>query len=259
MIAPAPRDIVLEVQGVTKHFGGIAALRAVSVSVGAGETVALVGPNGAGKSTLVACIGGQLRPDAGSVTLGGRRIEGTAAFQRARLGLGATFQHPELFADLCAGEHVLVALRAHGGHGGLWRDLAGRSAPSSAERRAVSHTLGIVGLAGAGDQPVTALTFGERRMLELARAVATGPSVLLADEPSSGLDPEEVRTLIEVVGNLREDRSMATVLVEHDLRVVRALADRTIVLEAGAVLADAATEAVLLDPAVRRALSGPSS
>jgi branched-chain amino acid transport system ATP-binding protein len=252
----ATAEPILELEEVSKAFGGIAALRGVSLAVRRAECVALIGANGAGKSTLVACISGQLTPDRGSIRLAGAPIGHLAPFRRARLGLACTFQELELFAELRVDEHLLVAMRARHGHAGLWRDLLGMSAPSADERAQIRDVLTMVGLEASEHAPIGTLTLGSCRMLELARAVVTGPRLLLADEPSSGLDPDEVDTLAAVLASLRRERGVATVLVEHDLGLVRRIADQVAVLDGGELVALSTFDDVMADPVVRRAYLG---
>ena len=251
--APVP---LLRVEHVTKRFGGIRAVGDVTFTVGRGESVGLVGPNGAGKTTLFNCICGQLRPDAGQVTLDGTLLDGLPTYKRARLGVGRTYQRAEVFPDMTVGEHLIVAERARHGGPHLWRDLCHRSAPTPAERRRVAEVLELVGIPGWEDRPVSSLGLGSCRLVELARALANEPVLLLADEPSSGLDARETHELAAVLRTLQRERGMALLLVEHDLSMVEAAVDRAIVMDLGVVIATGTFDQVMADPAVRIAYLG---
>ena len=250
---------LLSVQNVSKSFGGIAAVSQVSFSVGAGESVGLVGPNGAGKTTLFNCICGQLRPEHGSVLLNGETITGLPVYRRSRLGIGRTYQRVEVFADMTVAEHLLVAERARRGDGRLWRDLCNLGAPRTEELAKVDAVLELVGITDQADIPVSSLGLGSCRLVELARALAAEPVLLLADEPSSGLDETETRELATVLRTLQRERGMAVLLVEHDLAMVGAVVDRTIVMDLGSLVAEGTFEEVMADPAVRDAYLGVSA
>ena len=247
---------MLDVTGLVKSFGGAAAVSDVSLSVEAGESVGLVGPNGAGKTTVFNCICGQERPDAGRVVFGGRDLGHMATWRRARLGIGRTYQRVEVFPELTVRDHLLVAARvgAHQGH--LWRDLLNLSAPRSAELAQVGAALALVGLDAVGDVPVAALGLGTCRLVELARALVARPRLLLADEPSSGLDEVETREVAAVLRRLQAERGMAVLLVEHDLAMVEAVVDRVIVMDLGRIVAAGAYGDVMATPAVRHAYLG---
>jgi branched-chain amino acid transport system ATP-binding protein len=244
----------LSVRGVTVRFGGVLALDGIDMDVGAGEIVGLIGPNGAGKSTLVNCVGGQLDPASGTVSLDGGALDGLAPFRRARRGVGRTFQRIAVFPELTAREHLFVALRAHSG-GTTWSRLVDRARPNPDEAARIDATLELVGLRDRAGVPVSTLPLGVCRLVEIARALVGEPRVLLADEPSSGLDPRESATLATVLRSLA-DRSVGVLLVEHDLSMVRAVCDRVVVLDVGRVIARGRFEEVMADPEVRRAYLG---
>ncbi len=247
---------LLRVTGVSKTFGGITAVSAVSLDVASGETVGLVGPNGAGKTTLFNCICGQLRPERGSVELSGTEILGTPTYKRARLGIGRTYQRVEIFPDMTVEDHLLVALRAEERRSQLWRDLFNLSAPTSAERSRVEGVLELIGIQHQAKTPVTALGLGSCRLVELGRALVSEPVLLLADEPSSGLDVHETHELAQVLRRLQRERGMAMLLVEHDLGMVGEVVDRTVVMDLGQVIAEGTFEEVMADPSVRLAYLG---
>jgi branched-chain amino acid transport system ATP-binding protein len=249
---------LLQVTDVSKSFGGIAAVSNMSFTVSAGESVGLVGPNGAGKTTLFNCICGQLRPERGQVELAGTTIDGLAVYQRARRGIGRTYQRVEVFPDMTVRQHLLVAERARRGDGRLWRDLCYRSRPAPEELARVADVLELIGIADRGDTPVSALGLGLCRLVELARALVGDPVLLLADEPSSGLDIQETKELAHVLRTLQHERGMAVLLVEHDLSMVGAVVDRTIVMDLGCRVAEGTFDEVMADPRVRDAYLGTS-
>ncbi|HEY1831672.1 MAG TPA: ABC transporter ATP-binding protein [Acidimicrobiales bacterium] len=250
---------LLVAEGVHKSFGGVIAVDQVSLIVGRGESVGLVGPNGAGKTTLFNCICGQLRPDSGSVTLNGVTLDGLASYRRARLGIGRTYQRIEVFPDMTVHEHLMVAERARRGDGRIWKDLCNLGAASSAELEQVDRVLALVGLTEVQDRPVAALGLGMCRLVELARAVMCEPTVLVADEPSSGLDVHETKELAGVLRTLQEERGMAILLVERDLGMVGDVVDRAVVMDLGRVVADGTFDQVMALPEVRSAYLGVSA
>jgi len=249
-------DVLLRVDAVSKTFGGIAAVNDVSFVVGPGESVGLVGPNGAGKTTLFNCVCGQLRPERGRIELDGRPLVDMPTYERARLGIGRTYQRVEVFPDMTVRDHLLVAHRARWRTGRLWRDLCNLSKPTPEESAKVDAVLGMVGLDVRADAPVASLGLGSCRLVELARALVADPVVLMADEPSSGLDVHETRELGAVLRQVQRDQGMAMVLVEHDLAMVAEVVDRTVVMNLGEVIAEGEFASVMADPAVRTAYLG---
>ncbi len=247
---------VLEVVGVGKRFGGIRALDGISLEVAAGEAVGLIGPNGAGKTTLFDCITGIRHPDSGEIRFDGSPIDHLPVYERARLGIGRTFQRLELFAGMTAREHLLVAEREHRGDGRLWRDLLWRGAPRADELDSVEKMIAELGLESFADAPIESLSLGQGRLVELGRALMIEPKLLLLDEPSSGLDSRESGNLADVLNDLRQRRKMALLLVEHDLELVHAVAERAYVIDFGRLIASGALSEVLSDAAVRDAYLG---
>jgi branched-chain amino acid transport system ATP-binding protein len=253
--ASAPGGLLV-VRGLRKTFGGVAAVSGVDLTVRAGETVGLVGPNGAGKTTLFSCICGQLSSDAGTVTFDGIPLAGMPTFRRARLGIGRTYQRVEVFPDLSVRDHLVVAERARGGQGRLWKDLLNRAGPRPEESARVDAMLELVGLTERADTPVAALSLGWCRAVELARALMVEPRLLMADEPSSGLDINETSQLADILLAAQDQRGMAILLVEHDLTMIGRVADRVVVMDLGQVIADGSFDAVMSDGRVRRAYLG---
>lgn len=250
---------LLDARAISKRFGGVQALHDVTMSVQPGEIFGLVGPNGAGKTTLFNCLCGQLRPDGGSVRFNGEIIDKLPTYRRARLGIGRTFQRIEVFPELSVRDHLFVAARAHSGDGALWKDLLNLSQPRPEEVDTVDRILDLVGLRDVADVPVAALSLGHCRLVELGRALAGQPRILMADEPSSGLDVHETRALAETLRHVREEHGTAVLLVEHDLDMVARVVDRVIVLDSGQPIAAGALDEVLADPVVRRAYLGKTA
>jgi branched-chain amino acid transport system ATP-binding protein len=249
-------EYVLEARDVTVRFGGLIALRSVGLAVPPGAIVGLVGPNGAGKTTLFGVLSGILPPSSGTVLLRGRDVSGASPQQRARAGLARTFQRTELFADLTVREHLVLAHRARHGRPRLWADLLGRSTGGGEEASRVDALLGMLGLAAVAGQPARMLPLGTGRLVEVGRALATDPAVILLDEPSSGLDVHETEQLAVTLRRARDERGVALVLVEHDLDLVLGLSDVVNVLDFGAMIATGTPEDIRADPRVRAAYIG---
>ena len=247
---------VLEASGVTMTFSGIRALNDVGVSVSAGERVGLIGPNGAGKTTLFNCLLGILRPDSGRVILNGADVGEWPVHRRARAGMGRTFQRVELFSDTTVREHLLIAERIRNGTGAFWKDLIGRGRPRPDEIDACDEVLELLGIAELAGKPVESLSLGQSRLVEVGRALMTGPQVLLLDEPSSGLDRDETRALAGTLRAVQGARGYAVLLVEHDVSLVADFTERAYVLDSGVLIAQGPTGDVLADAAVRRAYLG---
>jgi len=247
---------LLSLLGVSKSFGGVQAVSDISFDVRAGESVGLVGPNGAGKTTLFNCVCGQLRNDRGEIRLEGRSLEGLPTYKRARLGIGRTYQKVEVFTDMSVREHLLVAERARRGEGRLWKDLLNMSAPLRAELDNAEAIMDLVGISALADTSVNALGLGHCRLVELARALAGQPKILLADEPSSGLDIHETAEVAKVLRTVQRESGTALLLVEHDLSMVGEVVDRTVVMDLGSMLATGTFNEVMDNPAVRHAYLG---
>jgi branched-chain amino acid transport system ATP-binding protein len=233
---------LLEVRGLTKRFGGLTANKDVSFDVGPGELVGLIGPNGAGKSTLFDLITGFLAPDAGSVRLDGRPVVGLRPDQVSRQGVARTFQKLRPFAHMTALENVMV---------GAFQRTAD---PAEARERAISG-LGSVGLAGKENAHARVLSTGQRKRLELARALATRPRLLLLDEVTGGVDQGSIPGLVDLVRRLHAE-GMALVVIEHNMRVIMDISQRIVALHLGEVIATGPPQVVARDPRVIEAYLG---
>jgi branched-chain amino acid transport system ATP-binding protein len=250
---------LLEVSAVTKDFAGIRALHDVGLTVEAGERVGLIGPNGAGKTTLFDCILGATPVDRGQVRFDGRDLARMAVHRRARLGMGRTFQRVGLFTTMTVREHLLVAHRISRGTWSLRRDLLGRGAPTRDEVAYGDELLARLGIGDLADEPVEALTLGQARLVEVGRALATEPKLLLLDEPSSGLDHHETAALAVTLRTVQAAADVAILLIEHDVELVAGFTERCCVLDFGRCIALGQTGTVLADPAVRTAYLGETA
>jgi branched-chain amino acid transport system ATP-binding protein len=248
---------LLEVTGLSKRFGGLHAVRDVSFRVSKGSVKALIGPNGAGKTTLFNLVSGVLPPDAGAVALRGETIHGRAPHQIAALGLSRTFQQIRLFAQMTALENVMVGVHPRSRAGFVagmfhlpwtWRE------ERDIERRA-RDALDLVGIPELADVDATSLSYGQQRAVELARALAADPELLLLDEPAAGLNMRETTELARLIGRIR-DRGITVLIVEHDMGLVMNVSDEVAVLSYGEKIADATPRAVQKDPEVIRVYLG---
>jgi branched-chain amino acid transport system ATP-binding protein len=242
---------VLVVRDLTRRFGGLVAVRDVSLDLEAGGIHAVIGPNGAGKSTLVNLLSGELAPSGGSIELEGKAIAGMPAHRVARLGVGRTFQRSNLFREMSARENCRLAAQARRER--AWA-LHERAAACGLSNEAAQRALAAVDLAARADVPAAALSHGERRALEIALCLAADPRVLLLDEPLAGMGADESQRVLGLLRALKSDR--AILLVEHDMDAVFSIADVITVMADGMVLASGTPESVRNDAAVREAYLG---
>jgi branched-chain amino acid transport system ATP-binding protein len=242
---------LLRVEKLVRRFGGIVATDNVSLDVARGELHAIIGPNGAGKTTLISQLTGQLLPHSGAIRLAGADITRVPAYRRSALGLARSFQITSLLSDFTALDNVALAAQAHDGHSfRFW----GNARKESGLRNTALSALDRVGLGRRADTPVSQLSHGEQRELELAVALATSPQVLLLDEPMAGLGITESARMVKLLQELR--REVTIVLVEHDMDAVFALADRISVLVYGRVIASGQPSEIRQNEEVKRAYLG---
>jgi branched-chain amino acid transport system ATP-binding protein len=242
---------VLRVEGISKRFRGVEAVRAVALSVSAGEAVALIGPNGAGKTTLFNMIGGQLKPDSGRVEFRGRNVTGIPPRLLWQAGVGRTFQITAAFASMTVRENVQVAL--HVDARSTWRPFGRLGAAFGPE---ADDILGLVGMGEQAERPCGILAYGDLKRVELAIALAGRPELLLMDEPTAGMSPGERNQLMGLAAGLAKRQNISVLFTEHDMDVVFAHADRIIVLDRGAILAEGAPAAIKANPRVRQVYLG---
>jgi branched-chain amino acid transport system ATP-binding protein len=242
---------ILRAEGLSKRFRGIKAVRDVALSVSAGEAVALIGPNGAGKTTLFNLIGGQLKPDSGRVELRGRDVTGQSPLRFWRDGVGKTFQITAAFASMSVRENVQVALHARARL--AWRPYGRLGAAFGKE---ADDILDLVGMRAQAERPCGILAYGDLKRVELGIALAGAPILLLMDEPTAGMAPGERVLLMGLAASLAKRQDIAVLFTEHDMDVVFGNADRIIVLDRGAIIAEGAPAAIRADPQVRRVYLG---
>lgn len=242
---------LLEVTGLAKNFGGVAATNDLYLDVLPDEIHAVIGPNGAGKTTLIAQLSGMLKPDAGTIRFDGADITGLPAAARSMLGLARSFQVTSVLRDFTALENVVLSILAHSGHSFRFWHPVRKEKDLYDSARAV---LARVGLEERGGEMAGALSHGEQRRLEIAMALATGPKLLLLDEPLAGMGPEDSARMARFLANLKGQHTM--LLIEHDMDVVFALADRITVLDYGQAIASGTPEDIRANPEVRHAYLG---
>ena len=252
---------LLSVEGLSLSFGGLAALSEVSFEVGEGEIFSLIGPNGAGKTTVFNVLTGLYRPDAGRAMLGGRELTRLAPHRIARAGVARTFQNTEVFRAMSALDNVLV-----GEHAQLRAGVVGAACRLPGVRREEAEARGRargwlerVGLGDVAEVEAGSLPLGQQKRLEMARALAGRPRLLLLDEPAGGLNSTETRTLMALIRGLRDELGLTIMLVEHDMDLVMSISDRVAVLHHGRKIAEGPPGLVAADPAVIEAYLGTAA
>jgi branched-chain amino acid transport system ATP-binding protein len=245
---------ILEVEGLTKRFGGIIAVNNLNFDVTQGEILGLIGPNGAGKTTVFNLISGFLRPDSGTVKFRGEDITGQSPYKIAQKGIARTFQLVKPFNKLTVKENVLIGFLGRFGEASIKTFRVFKN-PTSEQEKRVEELLKFVGLLSRKDDPAGSLPFALKKKVEIARALALNPSLLLLDEPTSGLNPSEVKEQIEVIEKIRK-RGVTIIIVEHIMRVVMSLSDRIIVLHYGQKIAEGKPEEISSNEKVIEAYLG---
>jgi len=244
-------ETLLQIEGLNKRFGGVVASDNVTLDIPEGELHAVIGPNGAGKTTLIGQLAGELAPDAGRIVFAGNDITALPVWRRSLLGLARSFQITSLFPDFTALDNVALAVQAHAGHSFRFWKAARREPELREAARAALERVGILDRAGI---PVSRLSHGEHRQIEIAMALGTAPRLLLLDEPMAGLGPNESARMLALLRELK--REYTIVLIEHDMEAVFALADRISVLVYGRLIATGAPEAIRENAQVRQAYLG---
>ena len=249
---------LLEATGVSKRFGGLLAIDNVSLHLPRAAIHAIIGPNGAGKTTLFNCLTSFVKPTTGAIRLNGGRIDGLRPDLVAAHGIARTYQNIRLFPDLTALENIMVGVDAK-----RPESLVGALFSTAAHRRTVRDTtaranqlLQALGLAGRGDRLARHLPYGDQRRLEIARAMAIDPVLLLLDEPAAGMNPVESHAMMDLIRSLRDVHGLTILLIEHQMRVVMGISERITVLDHGACIAEGTAAEIRNDPAVIAAYLG---
>ncbi|MGH3650956.1 MAG: ABC transporter ATP-binding protein [Acidimicrobiia bacterium] len=252
---------ILEIRGLSKAFGGLKVIQDLDLTVGTGEIVSVIGPNGAGKTTLFNMITGIYEPDAGEILLDGSSIVGLSPEKIANLGIARTFQTLRIFLNMTVRENVMAA--TYGAtKARLWQSMLRTPRARREEeevKRLAEEKLGFFGDRLVGyrwDQPAYSLSYANRRRLEIARAMAANPRLLILDEPAAGMNPVETHEMTGLIGRLREEAGYSILVIEHDMHVVEGISDRVVALDHGVKIAEGSFDAVAEDPTVIEAYLG---
>jgi branched-chain amino acid transport system ATP-binding protein len=259
--APAQAPVLLELRGVSMSFGGLSVIDRLDLDVRMGEIVSVIGPNGAGKTTLFNVVTGIYEPTAGEISFEGESIVGLEPHQITKRGIARTFQTLRLFLNMTVRENVMAAAYGHT-KAGLVRSMLrtpGQRREEREIRELAERRLAFFGERLMGyrwDQPAYSLSYANRRRLEIARATATNPRLLLLDEPAAGMNPVETHEITELIGKLRTEGGYTILVIEHDMHVVEGISDRVVALDHGVKIAEGAFDAVATDPRVVEAYLG---
>lgn len=255
------RQVLISMQYITRHFGGVHALNGVSLDIAQGEIFGLIGPNGAGKTTLFNVLTGTIAPSGGRVEFDGKAIAGLPPHEILQCGVARTFQNIRLFSGLTALDNVMIGRHSRT-HAGVWGAIT-RNAHTRQEESALRERAGLlldqVGIRRHSNTLASNLSYGDQRRLEIARALASEPKLLALDEPAAGMNPAERQTLRELIVQLREMHGLTVLVIEHDVKWMMALCDRIAVLDFGELIALDAPEAIRVNPRVVTAYLGQSA
>jgi branched-chain amino acid transport system ATP-binding protein len=260
MTSNSAQEILLDCVDITKRFGGLTAVNAVNLRVGKREIISLIGPNGAGKTTFFNCVTGFYNPEEGDFLLSGQSIKGARPDVIARRGIARTYQNIRLFSKLTAIENILVGMHKHV-KSNLWTSIVNTPGNRREEQRALDKSIEILnycGLKDRGDVVAANLAYGFQRRLEIARALALDPLILLLDEPTAGMNPQETDEMMHFIRQMRDDLGLTIFLIEHDMKLVMNVSDRVNVMNFGRKIAEGTPEEIQGNPEVIEAYLGSS-
>ena len=254
-------EILLDAHQIRVEFGGLVAVNDVDFTIPVGSIVSLIGPNGAGKTTFFNVLTGLYKPTAGTVLFDGKPVAGKPPHQIASLGLARTFQSIRLFGTMTAAENVMVAMHPHL-KGGLWQTILGTPGQRREEaqaRQTARELISFCGVLGDSDEFAKNFSYGDQRRLEVARALALRPKLLLLDEPTAGMNPQESDDFIAFVRRVRDEKELTVLLIEHDMKVVMGVSERITVLEYGSKIAEGTAEEIRANERVLEAYLGKAA